>query len=148
MSIIPFTPSEFPWVSVLGVCLCFGLLCASGVALPLFLWVRLLVPFVSCFGRVWWFYFSTCLPASSGLGAFICFPAFAVLLCCSRLRGTRWAFWGCMLYLAGLDASSTRSPSVLVLLVLADLDGSYSIRGYPVAVKSRLTACRKTLFTA
>ena len=45
-----------------------------------------------------------------------------------------------MLYLAGLDASSPRSPSVLILLVLADLDGSISYRGYHfLAVKSRLT---------
>ena len=43
--------------------------------------------------------------------------------------------WGCMLCLAGLDVSSTRSPSVLILLVLADLDGSYSIRGYLLSIK-------------
>ena len=71
----PFAPPpEFPRVSVVGVCLCFGLWCASGVALPLCLWVRLHVPFVGCFGRVWWFYFSACLPASSGLGAFVFLP--------------------------------------------------------------------------
>ena len=36
--------------------------------------------------------------------------------------------WGVHASLAGLDASSSRSPSVLVLLVLADLDGSYPWR--------------------
>ena len=55
-------------------------LCASGVALPLFLWVHLLVPFVSCFERVWWLFFSACPPASSGLGAFV---FLAVLLFCA-----------------------------------------------------------------
>ena len=43
--------------------------------------------------------------------------------------------WGYMLCLAGLGVSSTRSPSVLILLVLADLDGSYSIRGYLLSIK-------------
>ena len=77
----PFAPpSEFPRVSVLGVCLCFRLLCAYGVVLPLFLWVRLHVPFVSCFGRVCWLFLSTCLPASSGLGAFV---FLAVLFFCA-----------------------------------------------------------------
>ena len=74
---------------------------------------------------------------------FVCLIRFlAVLFFCAfpgyvALSGF---FWGCMLYLAGLDASSPRSPSVLILLVLADLDGSISLWGISIlAVKSRLT---------
>ena len=75
------------------------------------------------------------------------FPGSAVLLCCSGLRGTRWVFWGCMLYLAGLDASSTRSPSVLILLVLADLDGSCQL-GDNLSIKISFDGLPKTLFNA
>ena len=44
---------------------------------------------------------------------------FSVLFLVTLLSGL-----GVHAYLAGLDASSSRSPSVLILLVLADLDGS------------------------
>ena len=139
-------PSDSLWVSVVGVfCLCFRLWCASGLALPLSslgsssrsLFVSDLVGFGG------WSLPLVCL--SGGLCTlFVSWQCcFSVLFLVTLLSGL-----GVHAYLAGLDASSSRSPSVLVLLVLADLDGSITIGDSSSALKSRLMACRKTLFNA
>ena len=119
-------PSDSLWVSVVGVCLCFRLWCASGLALPLSslgsssrsLFVSDLVGFggwslpLVCLCQV------VCVPCLfPGSAVFCAVPGYVAL---SGL--------GVHAYLAGLDTSSSRSPSVLVLLVLADLDGSYPWR--------------------
>ena len=104
-----------------GFCLCFRLWCASGLALPLSslgsssrsLFVSDLVGFGG------WSLPLVCLCQVDGY--LVCFLAvlFSVLFLVTLLSGL-----GVHAYLAGLDASSSRSPSVLILLVLADLDGS------------------------
>ena len=90
-------PSDSLWVSVVGVCLCFRLWCASGLALPLSslgsssrsLFVSDLVGFggwslpLVCLCQV------VCVPCL--------FPGSAVFLCCSWLRYL--VGWGCMLIL-------------------------------------------------
>ena len=85
----------------------------------------------------WGFLVAACLPASGGLSA-LPFGNFAWqcgFFCAILFSLHSVGSWGCKLYLAGLDAHSLRSPSVLILLVLADLDGLAIIRGYLLSNK-------------
>ena len=129
-------PSVLPWGTVVIVCLCFRLLFAfrSGSAFDSLgsslrsLWRLLLSGLVVFFPLV-------CLHQVVWVPAHFLSMLFWAFPCHWHSVGS----WGCELYLAGLGASSPRSPSVLILLVLPDLDGSSQLGDIPVAVKSRLT---------
>ena len=49
-------PSEIPWVSVVVVCLCLGLLCAFGLALPRFFGFGFAFPLAVAFDGFGWFF--------------------------------------------------------------------------------------------
>ena len=122
----------------LRVCLFLGFCVPLGTGAAFFLRVRPLVPFGGCLLlEMFFFLVAACLPASGGLSA-LPFGNFAWqcgFFCAILFSLHSVGSWGCKLYLAGLDAHSLRSPSVLILLVLADLDGLAIIRGYLLSNK-------------
>ena len=111
----PFAlPTEISWVSIVGVGPCFGLLCAFRSGSAFFLWVR---PHVPCGSRLFGYgdfsFPLVCLRqvvwVPCPLFTFLARLFFCAFPCSVHSVGS----WGCMLYLAGLDTSSLRSPSVL-----------------------------------
>ena len=107
----------FPWNSVVDVCLALSLFvpsfwhCSCLLGSSLVPWQLLWSGF--------WLFLSTCMPCQVVCGACLWCPFQAKLcfMCLWALCGSRWRKF----CLAGLDTS--RSPSVRIFLVLADLDG-------------------------